>query len=193
MPLSYRLLVPALVAAAIACGGDADTDARPAASSPPAAGGARLGGSSDADVAEVSGYRLTMDAVRRMHQAQLAIYQAMQQNPELAQLASMEAEEFSLDAVEERFSSVPEIRQAIEGAGLSVREYGVIMVALFQASFAQASLEMGAPRDSVLASTDMNPDNLDFVGEHRDELRRLQEELAVAAREAGGDTPSRQP
>ena len=186
MSLHYRLIIPALVTLMVACGGDADTDVRSSDPAPSAANPSRPDARNNADIAEVGDYRLKMDDVRRMHDAQLEIYRAIQANPELAQLASMEAEEFSLDAVEQRFNSVPEIREAIEEAGLSVREYGVIMVALFQASFAQASLEMGAQRDSVLASSGMNPDNLDFVAENREELRRLQRGLAEAAGEAAG-------
>lgn len=171
---------------AIACGGDADTETQTQRESPPAAEAPRMGESNEGDIEEVSDYRLSMDAVQKMHRAQLNIYSAMQQNPELAQMASMNAEEFSLDAMEQRFGGVPEIRNAVEQAGLSVREYGVIMLALFQASFAQASLDMGAQRDTVLAATHMNPANLDFVVEHREELQRMQEELAAAAERVSG-------
>lgn len=175
---SIPLLLP--LALLLACG---DSEPAPAAQDPAEAHASapRLGESNEADVTEVADYVLTMDDVRRMHQAQLDIYEAMQANPALAQTASMSAEEFSLDAMETRFAGVPEIRTAIEGAGLEVREYGLIMLALFQASFAQASLDMGAQRDTVLAATRMNPDNLEFVRTHRTELQQMQEELSQAA------------
>lgn len=187
MSSRIRFAASLLVVLTVGCGGDADNEAQSVPDAPPAADAPRMGESNEGDIEEVSDYRLSMDAVQKMHRAQLNIYSAMQQNPELAQMASMNAEEFSLDAMEQRFGGVPEIRNAVEQAGLSVREYGVIMLALFQASFAQASLDMGAQRDTVLAATHMNPANLDFVVEHREELQRMQEELAAAAERVGGE------
>jgi len=184
MALGYRTAASILVMLVIACGGDAERDT-PSREAPPIGEAPQMGQSNDADIVEVAEYRLTMDVVQKMHRAQLNIYAAMEQNPQLAQMASMSAEQFSLDAMEERFGSVPEIRSAIEEAGLSVREYGVIMLALFQASFAQASLEMGAQRDTVLAATHMNPDNLEFVEQNRDALRQMQDDLEAASRRAG--------
>lgn len=182
-PPRARHVSPLLLALVLACGGDAETeqpttDARAAADAP------QMGQSNEADIEEVADYRLTLDAVEKMHQAQLNIYAAMQRNPQIAQMASMGAEEFSLDALEARFNDVPEVRNAVESAGLSVREYGVVMLALFQASFAQASLDMGADRDEVLAATGMRPENLDFVAHHRDDLRRMQDQLEAVAQEA---------
>lgn len=184
MSLGYRAAASILLVLVIACGGDAE-ETPPQQAAPPIGEAPQMGQSNEGDITEVAEYRLTMDAVQKMHRAQLNIYEAMQQDPQLAQMASMSAEEFSLDAMEQRFGSVPGIRTAIEEAGLSVREYGVIMLALFQASFAQASLEMGAQRDTVLAATHMNPDNLEFVEQNRDALRQMQDELEAASRRAG--------
>ena len=46
----------------------------------------------------------------------------------------------SLDEMAARIGRIPEARKAIEGAGLTVRQYAVITMALFQASMAQCAV-----------------------------------------------------
>jgi hypothetical protein len=154
---------------------------------------ARGTNSGDADLDEITDYRLTMDAVQRYYQAQRNVYGAMRKNPELAQqMRSGDSDEPSLDEMGARYEEVPEVRDAIEAAGLDTRDFSVITWALFQSAFAQGAVEMGAPRDSILASTGIHPANLDFVRENKAALERMQQETAAlappdAADDEGGD------
>lgn len=177
-----RVPVLLLVLASVACSSGDGTDA-PRAEGSAATAAARPSGDGDAELEEISDYRLGMPKVERWYQAQRNVLEAMRKDPSIAaRLENDESEEEggpSLDELEERYSSIPEVRAAIEAVGLEVREFGVITYSLVQASFAQAALQMGANRDSVLANTGIDPANLDFVRDNQAELQRLQAEIAA--------------
>ena len=167
------VLLLALVPAA-ACDRGADAGAE-------SAGTAATRADVDAEVAEITGYRLRMDEVERWYQAQRNVYEAMRKNPALAEQLESDGDDPSLDELEARFGAVPEVRRAIEAAGLEVRDFVVIVFTLAQAGVANAAVEMGASRDSVLARTGVEPANLDFVREHKAELERMRAEVEALA------------
>lgn len=186
MSMNRVLLLPALLTvlvSATACDRGSSADAPGTAAAPRATQGGS--GDTDSDMAEISDHRLTMAEVERWYQAQRSVYEAMRKNPALAQELERESEsdELSLDDIEDRFGSVPAVRKAIEATGLEVRDFGVILYSLAQAAAANAAVEMGASRDSVLARTGVHPANLDFVRAHKATLDRLQKETAALAPE----------
>lgn len=140
---------------------------------------ATRGGSVDSDARELSRYRLTTADLRKVGVAYEALKRIVQQNPNLA--AEDEGEqsgEKSLDQMAAEIERVPQLRKAIEDAGLSAREYSVISLALMQASAANMLVQQGAKPDSIAREIGTHPDNVRFAKEHEAEIARLQRALA---------------
>ncbi len=134
--------------------------------------------SGDADLRELSRYELTMGDVRKFAAANAALAK----HPKAEQNDDEEEDEDedegannneSLDEMAARIGRIPEARKAIEAAGLTVRQYAVITMALFQSAFAQYAVEQGADPAKVARDAGVNPANLRFVKEHKAELEKL--------------------
>ncbi|MGH7507688.1 MAG: hypothetical protein ACRELX_18695 [Longimicrobiales bacterium] len=181
-----RTILPlGLLVTTVACGdeaarsGDAATGAAGSgATSQPS----YSGGSGDADLAEIEDYELTMDDLRRWSEATANFQRTLTENPEIA--AALDQEESadqdvddSLDAMAERYESVPEVRDAIEDAGLSTREFAVIFWAMMQAGMAQFAVEQGGDPEEVARELQVNPANIRFMEEHAAEIAELQQKL----------------
>lgn len=125
----------------------------------------------DADLRELSRYELTMTDVRKFAaaNANLAKHPKVEDGDDGDEDRSSE----SLDEMAARIARIPEARKAIEAAGLTVRQYAVVTMALFQASFAQYAVEQGADPAKVARDAGVNPANLRFVKEHKQELEML--------------------
>ncbi len=130
----------------------------------------------DADLRELSRYELIMTDVRKFAAANAALakHAKAEQNDdeEEDEDESSNADE-SLDEMAARIGRIPEARKAIEAAGLTVRQYAVITMALFQSAFAQYAVEQGADPAKVARDAGVNPANIRFVKEHKAELERL--------------------
>lgn len=131
----------------------------------------------DADVRELSRYELTMADLRKYAAANATL--AKQPKAESEEDGDEDRNNESLDDMATRVGRVPEARKAIEAAGLTPRQYAVITMALFQAAFAQFAVDQGADPAKVARDAGVNPANLRFVKEHKQEL----EKLKPAARE----------
>lgn len=186
-PLPVRsLLSSVLLAACVACVGEeapsndaASGDTATAQPSYSAVGG-------DADRAEIQDYELTMDDIRMWSEATAELQRVVEANPQLA--ASLEEEESgsqdlddSIDAMAARYESEPAVRDAIEDAGISAREYAVIFWAMMQAGMAQFSIEQGADPAEVAREMQVNPANIEFVQEHEAEIAALREQLQAGS------------
>ncbi len=125
----------------------------------------------DADLRELSSYQLTMADIRKFAaaNANLAKHPKVEQDDDDAE----DADNASLDEMAARIESVPVARKAVEAAGLSARQYAVITMALFQASFAQYAVEQGADPGKIARETGVNPANIRFVKEHKAELEQM--------------------
>ncbi|HEX7120676.1 MAG TPA: hypothetical protein VF212_17920 [Longimicrobiales bacterium] len=141
----------------------------------------------DAGLAEMVAYRLTMDKVQRWYEAQRNVYEKYAADPGLAERAEIGAdeEEFSIDGMAARFDAIPEVREAIQAAGLGTREFVVVTMVLFQSAMAHAVIEMGGDRDEILEGSGVHPANLDFVAAHKAELERMQKEVEALKASVG--------
>lgn len=130
--------------------------------------------SGDADLRELSQYALTMADVRKYAAANesLAKLHGAQQEDEDAEDGDDDSAA-SLDDIVKRIDAKPGARKAIEAAGLGVRQYAVITMALFQAAFAHFAVEQGADPAKVAKDAGVNPANIRFVKEHKAELDQL--------------------
>lgn len=98
---------------------------------------------------------------------------ALAKHPKAEDTDEDEGDNESLDQMAARIGRIPEARKAIEGAGLTPRQYAVITMALFQAAFAQYAVEQGADIARVASDAHVNPANIRFVKEHKAELDKL--------------------
>lgn len=178
MKMSTSSLLTIITLACVACGGsDADDDAA-VPSSAEASPNAPAAAPDQQAVTDYREYRLTMPAVQRWYDAQSRIYRSIGENPELADEAEMFAEATDLDDMEAHFDGIPEWRAAVDEAGLDMREYVAILMALFSARSVDAAIQSGADRAQAIASGQVSQENLEFVEQNRSELDRQERELA---------------
>lgn len=171
-------LIAATLVVFTACGGP-DAEPGPEAGAPaPAAAPAGAQGAAPRAVAgteDALSYRLTMPVVRRWFDAMGNVARVLSQDEDLAD-EFQAPDGVSVDALEAHYDGMPEIRRAITQAGLDVREFATILIALPHAQSAQKEIDDGADRESIIARRQVNPANLDFVRENRAELQRLERE-----------------
>jgi hypothetical protein len=132
--------------------------------------------SGDADVREMSKYKLTMDAVRKFKKADENLDEVKKKYPEKVEELENENEdatEGGLDELERILESFAPARTAIENAGLNAREYVTIVYVLMMASMTHMAISAGANPQEVMKSSDVLPANVEFVKQHEKELEAL--------------------
>ena len=162
---------------------DADTDAEAAASGE--AAGATATGSAAADLGELRDYELTMDRIDRFFEAQLNVARAASrmtpaERDAMADDASDSANA-SLDDMAANIERHPVVRDAIEDAGLSPREYATLTMAMMQAGMAMSILAMrpNDDQDSLMREMNTNPENVQFLRENIEALTQKQQAAAA--------------
>jgi hypothetical protein len=130
----------------------------------------------DADLRELSRYQLTLTEVRKYAaaNANLAKHPKVAEDEDAEGDSEDDTNDESLDGMAARIGKIPEARKAIESAGLTVRQYAVITMALIQASMAQFAVDSGADPAKVARDAGVNPANIKFVKEHKAELQKMQ-------------------
>lgn len=155
-----------------ACGGDASPGAAASGGgTPPAAAVATPTSDLQADAQELGDYTLTMDELERWGTAAAAVARIGREKPELKDQLSMNASEASIDAFAERLEAIPEVRDAVEEAGFSPREYAVTTYVVVQSMLAQAAIQQGMNIDAIAAKAGINPANVTFFQQHEAEVR----------------------
>lgn len=177
------------IALATACKGNEPAKRRArSAAADPAATEAPAGGSGESDLDEIRGYRLRMDKIRRFYDAGARLAAAAR-GMDSAQM-KLDADDGSpqtVDAMAAQIERLPVARAAIEGAGLSAREYALISLSYMQAAMAGAVAEQQRMDDATAAEKmKASADNIRFVREHKAELERLQREAQAKIGGAGG-------
>jgi hypothetical protein len=136
-------------------------------------------GSVDDDQREISRHQLTTADLRKLTRAHENMKRLVQQ-----QRAAPESEEEfapgaeSLSDIAAEIERTPQMRKAVEDAGLTARQYALMSFALMQASVADLLVKQGAKPDSVASELGIHPANLRFVREHEAEIARLNRILA---------------
>lgn len=184
--MHLRTLASPLVVLAIACGGERPESAVGGAAAAPSASSR----SGDADLDDVSGYRLTLDRMDRYYAAQLAIARRVRDlSPEeRAPLEQMESSaDASLDDMARRMESHPAMRDGLREAGMSAREFATLTMAMIQAGMAASVLQMrpGDDQDSLAREMKASMENIRFLQENEAELTRKQQAFESAMRELG--------
>ena len=170
--LKRAIIIPLLLAFPLSgCGGDeppSDAAGAPAAAVP--IDDYSAGGDQSADLEEMADFELTIGDVRR--------WNALMHSPEFAGVdmaydASGDEGGGSIEETVEKISEQPRARALIEGAGFDVRDFVLITFTMMAAAFAQYAIEQGADPDSLADADGLNPDNIRFMQEHREELEAM--------------------
>lgn len=134
-----------------------------------------FGQAPDKDSLEIQHYTLTMSAVTKFWETFGSLAKVAKNHPELKDVLETDAEKHEdLAAIEKRISSVPVVKSAITEHGLTVHEFVLIQITLFQAAMASAIAPPGPDRAKKALEANINPANLDFVDKHKAELESLQ-------------------
>ena len=189
MNRSFSLLVAGVVSVS-ACSKD-KTDATPAAAA--ASGSQAPSAQVEADLADVTNYRLSMDKIDKYIAAQKNIgAKAASLTP--AQREALQARNddssdpnASLNDMVKRIEAEPMMVSAIRDAGLSPREFTMITISMMQTGMAAAVLKMRPTdnQDSLIREMKANPDNIKFYNANEAEITRKAKEVEAEMKKLG--------
>jgi hypothetical protein len=177
----------ATVAALAGCADGSDADVEETAE----AGGA-ASATAASDLRDVSNYELRMGQVDKYYEAYRNMGEAMKDmTPQQREALDMDASDADLDTYVSRLEGQPAINSAIRDAGLSAREFSLILWSMLQSGMAAAVLDMqpNANQDSLVREMDANMGNVKFMRDNEAELRRKQEALQADMEKMGVTDP----
>jgi hypothetical protein len=129
-----------------------------------------------------------MDQVDKYYAAFGNIAEAMSRmSPAEREALNMDAGQSDLDAYIANLERSPQINSAIRDAGLSAREFSMILWSMLQSGMAAAVLQMrpNDNQDSLVREMNANMDNVEFMREHEAELKQKQQALEARMRALG--------
>lgn len=183
---SIFLALAALGATAACAKGDRATTDSSTAAATPAVTTTSSGG--DADLREINRYELSMDKVDKYFSAFRNIGVALKgMTPAQRKAVDMDIGEGDIDAYARRLDAQPAISKAVKDAGLSTREFGVLTVAMLQASMATGVIDM-RPKDdadSLARAMKTNPANIRFMKEHAAEIEAKRKQMEADMKAMG--------
>lgn len=173
----YALLIIAAVLAGCARS-DAPAADLPAAGAPSVVAAsmpmpAAMRGLDAADEAALAHFRLTTDNLAKATQASRNIAQLGATDPRLLKRLDQESplsDAQTLQQAADRLAGIPQVRRAIQRAGLSPRDYILVSFTIADAAMANAYARAGRTQASPPA---IAKDNLDFVAAHQPEVRQF--------------------
>ena len=150
------------------------------------AAAAPAGAAGDGGAKEVSAYKLTDAGLARYANATRRLDDAVRRSPALcAERANDDGEDTkTLDQLVAKIDANPQMRQAIQGADVSTREYAVFSLAVLQAAMASWALQQ--PGGKLAPGTSM--DKVNFYRRNQAALTKIGEESNAA--ESCGDEAS---
>jgi hypothetical protein len=184
--VTLKLIVTLSVCLA-ACGGEAAQDGSGAEPNSTA----QAANNGNADLQDLSKFRLTMDRVDKYYVAQKNVAVAFSKmSPEEREAAQIESNnDDDIDEMTRNVESKPVFADAIRKAGLSAREYTMITIALFQSMMAASVVDMHPveKRDSIMRDMQVIPENVKFVKDNQMALQQKHQsmEAEMKALEAG--------
>jgi hypothetical protein len=154
-----------------------------------AAGGEAMAASAQTtDIGDIRDYELRMEQVDKYYAAFRNIAQAMQRmTPAEREQLNTDASTVDLNAYVAKLEQQPEINRAIRDAGLTPREFSLILWSMLQSGMASAVLQTrpNANEDSLAREMNVSMANVRFMREHDAELRQRQQALDAEMREMG--------
>lgn len=176
-----------LVLALVACSkGDAPADTAAAASAEAAPA------SSGDDLADVTSYTLTMAGIEKSLDVQRRVGMQVKAMTAEERQAFADADvggdpEQGIDDMARKIAAQPVMAAAVRDAGLTPREYALLIMSMVQSGMAGAVMKMRpeANQDSLAREMKANPANVRFMMEHEAEIRQKQAALEAELRAAG--------
>jgi hypothetical protein len=131
----------------------------------------------DKDLKAISGYTLSMPKYKQMTTAMLNLGKAAQKDPGIS--GALESSgEATLDQMIARLNAVPQARKAIADAGLSTREFALIMMSSLQAGMSYGLMkQLHLTPDSVAKTTGVSKANLEFFRANEAELEQMRQTM----------------
>lgn len=129
----------------------------------------------DADLVQLEHFTLTMDNITRFFETVNDLGSAAKADPTLKDKLSTDADKHeNFTQIEARLSSQPAIASAIKAHGFTPHTFVLTEFAMIQASMAAAMKPAGENSAAYAAKVHVNPANLDFINQHKDEFAALQ-------------------
>jgi hypothetical protein len=126
----------------------------------------------DPDQKELHNYVLTMDKVKKIGSATHDMQEVARKHPELDRTSGDDAK--GLSDLAAKLQKYPEAVSILSRNGLTAREYAVGFFTLIQASMAVGFKKSGAYKEYPPKMLQLvSRQNLDFVDQHFDEIRKL--------------------
>lgn len=182
----YPLLAALLLLGPVACSSGDDASGGAAATSD-----AELQNTGDV-AADVAAYELSMERIDRFYNVQRNLAVAMSKmSPEEREAMdlAMDGDSETMDDLVRTVESNPVMKEALDDAGMSAREYATAALAIMQAGMAAAVIEMrpNDDADSLVREMNASMENVRFMQEHEAELQQKQQQLEAELRSMGID------
>jgi hypothetical protein len=146
----------------------------------PLPGTALAQGASDQDAAEISAYALSVAGLEKYRQATTNLAQL---GEALLQTCDEDQDDQSLDAMVAEIRRIPGAAEALESAGMPVREYVVLSWAMFSAGFAAWGLDQ--PGGELPPGVSMA--NVEFYRAHETEFQEAASLMEAYECDENGD------
>ena len=136
----------------------------------------------DADMQALKNYRLTEANLGKYVKASQNLVALAKSKPEWAKnIEASQKDNASLAEIAAFYDKIPPVRQALNSAGMSSREYVLFTMSMFQAAMgAWAMTQSGGKLPEGTP-----PENVAFFKKHEAELKKLTEEMQAASKESG--------
>jgi hypothetical protein len=133
------------------------------------------GAMTPAERQELAGYRLTMDNIKKAAAAGAKL-NALEKDPKVkAVMESQEATSLA-DAIQ-KLNGLPEARAAVEGSGLTAKDFMLTIIQLGYTAGAVKLQAMGGEAAEAVAKLPTSPQNMEFYAAHKAEIEPLEADL----------------
>ena len=127
---------------------------------------------------EVSNYRLTSAGLQKFLQATQNLHAIEDESIDLEdRFGDMDEDDVDLGQIAAAFDSEPLVKNAINGAGLTSREYLTFMFSMIQTMFTATMLEMGGENALAEMENSVLKQNVQFFREHKAEFEAMAEAM----------------
>lgn len=125
----------------------------------------------------IASYRLTSANLDKFLNATNALKQLEDENIDLEDRIDMDdPEDVDLDEIAAAFDSEPRIKSAINGAGMTSREYITFMFAMIQAMFGSVMVQMGGEQALNDMPAGVMKDNIRFFLDNQEAFEALDDD-----------------
>jgi hypothetical protein len=134
-------------------------------------------GFSPADHQAIASHRLTMDNIGKAAVAAGKLRE-LEKDPQFKAILMSKEEAKSVTDVIVTMDATPQIRSAVEGSGLTSREFMLTVMSLATTRSAAKLAAMGGEAAKAAATLPTSPQNLQFYSAHEAEIEKLSASIA---------------